>query len=173
MDQSGDSGTLFAQAAPLPKVTIYTDGACVPNPGRGGYAAVLLSGKAVKEITGGHPQTTNNRMELSAVIAALEALKRPCDVTLHSDSMIVVNLLNGRGKKPSRRENQDLVQRIVQLMQTHTIGAVWVKGHNGDPMNERCDALAMAEIQKLDSQLPSTPSVVSTPPPPSRGGISP
>lgn len=123
-------------------VTITTDGACVPNPGKGAWAAILRCGQAVKEIAGFEMQTTNNRMELLAVAQALEALKSPCNVLVRSDSMIVVNLLNGYGKKASKRANQDLVQRVIKAMQPHQIRSVWVKGHNGDPDNERCDQLA-------------------------------
>lgn len=123
-------------------VTITTDGACVPNPGKGAWAAILRCGQAVKEIAGFEMMTTNNRMEMVAVAEALDALKSPCNVLVRSDSMIVVNLLNGRGKKPSKRANQDLVQRVIKAMQPHAIQAVWVKGHAGDPDNERCDQLA-------------------------------
>lgn len=124
-------------------VTITTDGACVPNPGKGAWAAILRCGQAVKEIAGLEPTiTTNNRVELLAVAQALEALKSPCNVLVRSDSMIVVNLLNGRGKKASKRANQDLVQRVIKAMQPHAVRAVWIKGHNGDPDNERCDQLA-------------------------------
>ena len=130
----------------MKQVTITTDGACVPNPGKGAWAAVLRYGQAVKEIAGFEPQTTNNRMELLAVAQALEALKGPCNVLVRSDSMIVVNLLNGRGKKPSKRANQDLVQRVIAAMQPHQVSSVWVRGHNGDPDNERCDQLAAALV---------------------------
>ncbi len=124
-------------------VTITTDGACVPNPGKGAWAAILRCGKAVKEIAGVEATTTtNNRVELLAVAQALEALKSPCNVLVRSDSMIVVNLLNGTGKKPSKRANQDLVQRVIKAMQPHQVRSVWVRGHNGDPDNERCDQLA-------------------------------
>lgn len=124
-------------------VTITTDGACVPNPGKGAWAAILRCGQAVKEIAGVEAATTtNNRVELLAVAQALEALKSPCNVLVRSDSMIVVNLLNGTGKKPSKRANQDLVQRVVKAMQPHQVRSVWVRGHNGDPDNERCDQLA-------------------------------
>lgn len=139
--------TLFAPI-PLPKVIIFTDGACVPNPGAGGWAAILKSGSTVREIRGFEHQTTNNRMEMMAVISALESLKKPCSVELFTDSMILVYLLNGRGKKPSKRANPDLVQRIIQLMQIHQIEAKWVKGHSGHPENERCDELAMLAIKE-------------------------
>jgi ribonuclease HI len=130
----------------LKTVTITTDGACVPNPGKGAWAAVLRYGQAVKEIAGFEMMSTNNRMEMVAVAEALEALKSPCNVLVRSDSMIVVNLLNGRGKKPSKRANQDLVQRIIKAMQPHQVQSVWVKGHAGDTDNERCDQLAAALV---------------------------
>lgn len=125
-------------------VTITTDGGCVPNPGKGGWAAILRYGERTKEISGGEENTTNNRMEMIAVIEALQCLKEPCRVTLRTDSMILVNLLNRTGKAAAKRANQDLVKRIVDLMNVHEITAQWVQGHNGDPDNERCDQLAAA-----------------------------
>jgi ribonuclease HI len=131
---------------------IYTDGACSGNPGPGGWGAVLSSGSHVKEMHGGEPSTTNNRMELMAAISALEALKRPSNVQLYTDSTYVLNGItkwlsgwerNGwktASKKPVK--NVDLWQRLVAAMAPHKVDWRWVKGHNGDPGNERADELA-------------------------------
>ena len=142
-----------------PHVTIYTDGACSGNPGPGGYGVVLLddSGRR-RELSEGFQTTTNNRMELSAVIAALEALKRPCDVTLYSDSEYVVNAIKQgwlaqwqrkgwrkADKKPVM--NIDLWQRLLPKLEEHNIEFRWTKGHAGNPENERCDTLAVAASQ--------------------------
>ncbi len=135
-------------------VIIYTDGACKGNPGPGGWGVLLRSGAVEKELFGGHPQTTNNRMELQAVIEALQALKRPCRVTLYLDSEYVrqgiTEWLAGwkargwrtAGKQPVK--NVELWQQLDQLVQSggHQIEWRWVKGHAGDPGNERADALA-------------------------------
>ena len=142
------------------KVTIYTDGSARGNPGNGGYGAVLSytnrSGETlVRELSGGYRQTTNNRMELMAVIAALETLNRPCEVELHSDSQYVVNAFNQhwiegwirRGWKTAAKKpvkNIDLWKRLLEAMRPHHVRFVWVKGHAGHPENERCDALATA-----------------------------
>ena len=140
------------------KVTIYTDGSARGNPGRGGYGAVLSytnpAGKRfVRELSGGYELTTNNRMELMAVIAALEALTRPCDIELHSDSQYVVNAFRQhwiegwikRGWKTASKQpvkNVDLWKRLLAAADPHRIEFKWVKGHAGDPLNERCDKLA-------------------------------
>ena len=122
------------------QVTLYTDGSCLGNPGPGGYAAVLSCNGRAKEITGGSDQTTNNRMELQAVIAGLQALKRRCQVTVVTDSQYVVTILNnGRAKA-----NLDLVQQVRQLAGRHDITVQQVRGHSGHKMNERCDQLATA-----------------------------
>ena len=134
-------------------VIIYTDGSCLGNPGPGGYGAVLLAGENRKELSGGYKDTTNNRMELRAVIFALGTLKRPCRVTLYTDSQYVKNAItNGwlRGwlkngwktaaKKPVK--NQDLWRSLMPLLKDHDIDFRWVKGHSGHPENERCDVLA-------------------------------
>ena len=133
-------------------VVIYTDGACKGNPGPGGWGALLRAGAAERELWGGEPRTTNNRMELLAVIHGLSALTRPCAVTVFTDSEYVKNgittWIHGwkkRGwltadRKPVK--NQDLWQRLDQLASQHRVDWQWVKGHAGDPGNERADALA-------------------------------
>lgn len=137
----------------MKKVNVYTDGACRGNPGRGGWGAILVYGAKEKELCGGEPETTNNRMELSAVIAALSALKEPCEVTVTTDSQYVVNAiekgwLEGWRKNGWRKSdrgqvlNVDLWKELWALLETHTVNFVWVKGHNGHPYNERCDKLA-------------------------------
>ena len=140
------------------KVTIYTDGSSRGNPGPGGYGAVLHYNDSagnlhVKELSAGFRETTNNRMELLGPIVALEALKRPCDVTLVSDSQYLVNAFNqhwiegwlkrnwkNANKQPVK--NVDLWKRLLEAKQAHTVEFVWVKGHAGHPENERCDELA-------------------------------
>lgn len=140
------------------KVEIYTDGACSGNPGNGGWAAILLSGKHKKEISGFQPQTTNNRMELLAVINALSALKKSSYVTLYSDSAYVVNAFilgwiwgwqtNGwRNSQNKPIANQDLWQRLIDLSSLHKIVWVKVKGHADNKFNNRCDELAVLEIK--------------------------
>jgi ribonuclease HI len=139
----------------LSSVTIYTDGACIPNPGPGGYAAILIAGSKRKEITGGRRLTTNNRMEILAAIVALEALKWPCHVTLFSDSRYLVDTMmkgwaqrwRANGWKRNRKEpavNTDLWERLLDICEKHEVAFVWVQGHAGDPENERCDLLAVA-----------------------------
>ena len=137
----------------MKNVSIYTDGACRGNPGKGGWGAILVYGGREKELSGGEVETTNNRMELSAVIAALGALKEPCEVTLTTDSQYVVNAIEKgwlaswqqKGWRKSDRGavlNVDLWQKLVALLDLHKVNFVWVKGHNGHPYNERCDKLA-------------------------------
>lgn len=135
----------------MKEVEIYTDGACRGNPGRGGWGAILVYGKHERELSGGEPNTTNNRMELTAAIAGLEALKEPCRVTLYSDSKYLVDAyllgwIETWKKAGWRRglKNPDLWQRLYALTETHEVSFVWVKGHNGHDYNERCDALATA-----------------------------
>ena len=134
-------------------VDIYTDGACRGNPGRGGWGAILVYEGREKELSGGDKLTTNNRMELSAVIAALSALKEPCDVKLTTDSQYVVNAIekgwlssgmknNWRKSDKSAVLNVDLWQKLDSLLAIHDVSFVWVRGHNGHPYNERCDVLA-------------------------------
>jgi ribonuclease HI len=137
----------------LKEITIYTDGGCEPNPGRGGYGAILMYGPKRKELSGGFRLTTNNRMELYAAIAALEALKEPCKVKLVSDSKYLVESMtqgwvqNWEKKGWKKAKNPDLWQRIVALCQTHQVKFVWVKGHAENPHNERCDCLAASAIK--------------------------
>ncbi len=135
-----------------PKVTIYTDGACKGNPGPGGWGVILISGDHEKELYGYDPQTTNNRMEMMAAISALEALKKPCDVTLHIDSKYVLQGMTewirgwkARGWKTADKKpvkNDDLWIRLDAACQSHKIRWQWVKGHAGDALNERADQLA-------------------------------
>ncbi|MCB8747622.1 ribonuclease HI [Rhodoferax sp. U2-2l] len=140
-------------------IDIYTDGACKGNPGPGGWGAWLKSGDAQKELCGGELGTTNNRMEMTAVIEALAALKRPCKVTLHVDSQYVLKGMTewlpgwkARGWKTASKEpvkNVDLWQRLDALVNNgeHQIDWRWVRGHNGDPGNERADALANRGVE--------------------------
>ncbi|MGI6566431.1 MAG: ribonuclease HI [Firmicutes bacterium] len=141
----------------LSEVVIYTDGACSGNPGPGGWAAVLIYGPHRKEVTGYEPATTNQRMELMAAIGALEALKRPCSVKLHSDSAYLINAFrqNWLGKWQrsgwlnSRKEpveNQDLWKRLLELTEIHRVQWVKVQGHADDELNNRCDYLARQAI---------------------------
>jgi len=140
-------------------VEIYTDGACSGNPGKGGWGAVLVYKETEKEMSGFEAETTNNRMELTAVIKALEALKEPCRVTLTTDSKYVCDAINKEwlfswqkngwrkaDKKPAL--NVDLWEQLLPLLKTHEVTFVWVKGHDGHPYNERCDALAVSEYMK-------------------------
>ena len=140
-------------------VTIYTDGACSGNPGPGGWGAILMYGAHKKEISGGAPDTTNNRMELTAVISALSLLKEPCTVELWSDSKYVIDALEkgwARGwqkrgwvksdKKPAL--NPDLWEKLLVLADVHTLHYHWVKGHAENEYNNRCDELAVAESRK-------------------------
>ena len=135
------------------KGTIYTDGACSGNPGPGGYAAVLLMGDARKELSGGYRNTTNNRMELTAAIKGLQALKQPCDIILYSDSQYMVNSINkgwvlrwqANGWKRNKKEyalNVDLWIKLLEQLKIHDVQFEWTRGHAGDPENERCDELA-------------------------------
>lgn len=140
----------------MKEVQIFTDGACSGNPGAGGWGAILRYGTFERELSGGEPSTTNNRMELSAVIAALAALKEPCHVTLTTDSKYVVDSVTKgwvygwkkkgwikSDKKPAL--NVDLWQQLLPLLESHKVDFIWVKGHAGHPENERCDRLAVAQ----------------------------
>ena len=144
----------------MKQVEIFTDGACSGNPGKGGWGAVLRYQNVERELCGGARETTNNRMELTAVIEALTALKEPCVVTLTTDSKYVVDAIekgwvygwqrNGwrkADKKPAL--NVDLWEQLLPLLQKHTVSFVWVKGHAGHPENERCDALAVGYYNNL------------------------
>ena len=142
-------------------VTIYTDGGCEPNPGPGGYGVVLLYGKARKEASGGFRRTTNNRMEILAAIAGLEMLKEACRVTLYSDSQYLVHAMtrgwverwqrkNWWPTKDERALNVDLWKRLVPLCEKHDVKFVWLRGHTGNPGNERCDRLAAEALARKD-----------------------
>lgn len=142
-------------------VEIYTDGACSGNPGPGGYGVILKYNNIIKELSGYCEKTTNNRMELLAVIKGLEALKRPCSVILYSDSKYIVDAMN-KGwvtrwqkngwmrNKCEPAKNKDLWERILKLTSVHKVSWVWVKGHADNEYNNRCDYLAVQEI-KLNS----------------------
>ena len=143
----------------LTKVEIFTDGACSGNPGPGGYGVILRCNGVEKELSGGEANTTNNRMELLAVITALKALKRSCELTIYTDSQYVANGItkgwaegwrkNGwkkSNKKPAL--NPDLWGELLDQLAKHKYEIVWVKGHAGHPENERCDSLAVAASQK-------------------------
>lgn len=143
----------------MKSVNIYTDGSCKSNPGPGGWAAVLVYGKTEKEISGGAADTTNNRMELTAVISALKLLKEPCKVTVTTDSKYVSDGITkgwaaswkAHGWKKTDKSpalNPELWDELLALCETHTVSFEWVKGHAGHPYNERCDALAQAEAEK-------------------------
>ena len=135
-----------------PSVVIYTDGACSGNPGPGGWGAILIWGEKVKELCGGEPATTNNRMELMAAIQALEALTKPCKVQLFTDSRYVMDGIcewiagwKARGWKTAAKQpvkNEDLWRRLDTARLRHDVDWRWVKGHNGHELNERADALA-------------------------------
>lgn len=135
-------------------VEIWTDGGCRPNPGPGGWGALLKFGDAERELSGGEAATTNNRMELTAAAEALEALSRPCRVVLHTDSEYLRNGItrwstgwvrkNWRNAAGDPVKNMDLWRRVLEAARPHDIDWRWVRGHSGDPGNERCDALATA-----------------------------
>ena len=152
---------MIPAAADLPPVELFTDGACSGNPGPGGWGAILRYGGTDRELAGSDPETTNNRMELSAVIEGLQALTRPCRVEVYSDSRYVVDAVNkgwlerwqsrGWRKAASRGTgkpvlNRDLWERLIPLLDTHEVTFHWVRGHSGHPENERADRLAVAQI---------------------------
>ena len=140
-------------------VAIYTDGACSGNPGPGGWGAILVYNGAEKVLSGGQAETTNNRMELTGAIRALEALREPCQVTLYTDSQYLANAVNlgwlrswkklGWRRKDGPLKNPDLWQRLDALLETHRTQFVWVKGHAENEYNNRCDALAVAERERF------------------------
>lgn len=136
-------------------IDIYTDGACSGNPGKGGWAAILIYNGIEKEISGGYPETTNNRMELFAIISGLKALKERCEVTIYSDSAYCVdafnnNWIDGWIKKNWKEvKNTDLWKTLLMLTKKHQVCFVKVKGHSDNEYNNRCDALARKEITLL------------------------
>ena len=141
-------------------VDIYTDGACRGNPGKGGWGAILVYGKHEKEMSGGERETTNNRMELTAAIKALEALKEPCEITLYSDSKYMIDSITKGWAESWRKKgwkkadkspalNPDLWETLLDLLKIHTVEFVWVRGHNGHEYNERCDTLATTFADSL------------------------
>ncbi len=148
----------------MKRVAIYTDGACLGNPGPGGYGIILVYGQTRRELSGGYQLTTNNRMELRAAIQGLAALKEPCQVQLYSDSQYLVAAMekgwaqrwqanNWFRNKREKAANQDLWQELLNFCQKHTVRFIWIKGHDGHPENEQCDKLAFAA-----AQLPELPS---------------
>ena len=145
----------------LSEVSIYTDGACEPNPGAGGYGAILIHGDIRKELHGGFRLTTNNRMEIFAAIAGLETLQVPCKVRLHSDSKYLVDSMSkgwarrweGKGWWRTKKEkavNADLWKRLLIACDKHQVEFVWVKGHAGHPENERADELSTLLLKRPD-----------------------
>lgn len=142
----------------MKKVSIYTDGACSGNPGPGGWGAVLMYKDRLRELSGGAPDTTNNRMELTGVIEALSTLTEPCEVTLYSDSKYVTDAINKRWldswvaknwkKKDGAVKNPELWQQLLPLLEKHRVTFVWVKGHADNEYNNRCDELAVAQTQQ-------------------------
>jgi len=142
------------------EVTIYTDGACSGNPGPGGWGVILSAHGVKKELSGGEKLTTNNRMELTAVICGLQALKRPCKVTVVTDSKYVADAVTlGWAKKwkaqgwmrnkKDKAQNPDLWEELLRLLSVHEVAFLWVKGHAGHPENERCDEMAVTAYQNL------------------------
>lgn len=147
----------------MKQITIYTDGACSGNPGPGGWGAILEYNGIEKEISGGEENTTNNRMELSGVIAALSALREPCEVSLFTDSKYIVDGINqgwakkwrAQGWMRNKKEkalNPDLWQTLLDLLEVHSVTFNWVKGHATNPKNNRCDELAVAQSKKYSIQ---------------------
>ncbi len=149
----------MGNSSTLKKIEMFTDGACSGNPGPGGWGTILRYNGIEKELCGGEAQTTNNRMELTAVISGLSALKEPCEVIITSDSKYVIDSIekgwahswraNGwRKKDRSPALNPDLWERLLALLEVHKVSFVWIKGHNGHPENERCDKMAVTEASK-------------------------
>lgn len=143
----------------LPEVKIYTDGACIGNPGPGGWAAILTNDHATKLISGGHCDTTNNRMEMLAVLNGLKALRRKCSVNIYSDSKYIVDAINSHWLDNWKNngwitssgnlvKNKDLWEELIQLLKEHDVRFNWVKGHNGDRFNEECDRAARENAQR-------------------------
>jgi ribonuclease HI len=158
----------------MKSVSIYTDGACIGNPGPGGYGIILVHGQHQKQLSGGYRFTTNNRMELIAAIRGLDALKEPCQVQLFSDSQYLVESMekgwakrwkanNWYRNKKEQAENIDLWEEILNLCNKHTVKFVWIRGHNGHAENEHCDKLAsgaarLPDLPKDDGYEKSPPS---------------
>ena len=156
----GNIYSLKIKGTLMKKVEIFTDGACSGNPGPGGWGAILRCNGTEKELSGGEKNTTNNRMELTAVISALSALKYPCDVTVTTDSKYVCDAVtkgwvyswkNNGWRKADRKPalNPDLWSELLKLLEIHNVTFLWVKGHNEHPENERCDRLAVSEWEKM------------------------
>lgn len=147
---------------PLSRVDIFTDGACSGNPGPGGWGAILIHQGGRREICGGEKHTTNNRMELTAVIKGLEALSRPCDVTIQTDSRLIVDAFNkgwidawlannwrkGSKGKGDQVLNKELWEQLIDQCEKHQVTFKWIKGHAGHPENERADRLAVSQVKK-------------------------
>ena len=147
----------------MKQVEIYTDGACRGNPGRGGWGAILVFRGVEKELCGGEMETTNNRMELTAAISALSALREPCRVTLTSDSKYMIDAITkgwaeswrAKGWRKADKSpalNVDLWEQLLALLKIHDVTFVWVKGHDGHPYNERCDKLATTYADGLSAE---------------------
>jgi ribonuclease HI len=164
----GSEGVTVTPGPPSAEVVeIWTDGGCKPNPGPGGWAAILRFRGVERELSGAEPATTNNRMELTAAATALEALKRPCEVVLHTDSEYVKNGVtrwhqgwvrrNWRNSAGDPVANMDLWQRLLAAAKGHRVEWRWVRGHSGDPMNERVDRLA-AEARDRPPEGPPPPN---------------
>lgn len=162
----------------MKRVIIHTDGGCSGNPGPGGWAAILQFGTHIRELSGGEPATTNNRMELRAAVEALRTLREPCAVEFHTDSQYVRQGITGwiagwkrNGWKTAGRQpvkNQDLWEALDTEAARHTVNWHWVRGHADDPMNERADRLAAAEIRRLRG-APAGAGARRSPPAPAAG----
>lgn len=142
----------------MKKVTLFSDGSALGNPGPGGYGTILRFGNVEKEIVGGEEHTTNNRMELLAVIEGLKALKESCEVEIVSDSSYVVKGINEWlsswiARNFKKVKNPDLWQEYIDVSRTHKVNATWVRGHDGHEENERCDILARTEAEKIQKKL--------------------
>ena len=158
MPRTQNPDSTSADQKPAKKVEIYTDGSCSPNPGPGGWGALLRYGENEKELSGYAPQTTNNRMELTAVVEALRAIKRPCRLAIHTDSRYLKDGITNwilkwkrNGWKTSTGtavKNKDLWIALEEASRRHTIEWHWVKGHAGHPENERCDELARSAVRE-------------------------
>ena len=142
----------------MKKITLFSDGSALGNPGPGGYGVILRFGESEKELSGAYEHTTNNRMELLGVIEGLRALKEPCEVDVISDSSYVVKginewLTNWIKKDFKKVKNPDLWRDYIEVSKSHKINAIWVRGHDGHIENERCDTLARNEAEKMKASL--------------------